>query len=196
MDTSNSEAVRAAASERMSPESSAGRMPAPPPRTVEGSTGASSTEMPPPPPCSAPSAIKVDSNDNAMAPRCAAGGSPGPQAAVRNTPVAQRSQQPGATMTTRSSQRAHNSTPKVDIRIAIQELTNVKANAAAGSAAAAAAAKAAAAAAAATAPSISSLGHSVPVTMNSGFLERPKALEPTSGLGMHTSMPQPWAPTS
>lgn len=82
------------------------------------------------------------------------------------------------------------------MRIAIQELTNVKANAAAGSAAATAAAKAAAAAAAATNPTISSAGHSVPETMTSGFLERPQALDAALGVAgamQPASLGQPWA---
>ena len=80
------------------------------------------------------------------------------------------------------------------MRIAIQELTNVKANAAAGTAAAKAAAKAAAAAAAAT---TQSAGHAVPESMTSGLLERPQAHACEGTLGIAGAMQppgiaQPW----
>jgi hypothetical protein len=183
-------------SEGPSPASSGGLMPAPPPRTVEASTGASCSDLP------QASSLQIRDNpdstsDSAAGHNVANVGAPQPtvksatSSAVQQPGGAQAS--PASTMMTRSSHRAHNSTPKVDLRVAIQELTNVKANAAAGSAAATAAAKAAAAAAAATSASISSVGHSFPESMTSGFLERLQA-PPGPALGIAGAMQaRPWA---
>lgn len=176
-------------------------MPAPPPRAIEASTGASSSDLP------QASSIQTrdnpDSTSESAAAQCApqvAAVTPQPtssaataQPGAATTPAAAATAAqltPASTMMTRSSHRAHSTTPKVDMRVAIQELTNVKANAAAGSAAATAAAKAAAAAAAATSPSISSAGHSVPDSMTSGFLERPLGIP---GAMQPAGISQPWA---
>jgi hypothetical protein len=187
----------AIASEGTSPASSGGLMPAPPPRTVEASPGASCSDLP------QASSVHIRDNpdstsDSAVARNASnVGASHSPtlksatSSAVQQPGGAQTS--PASTMMTRSSHRAHISTPRVDMRVAIQELTNVKANAAAGSAAAAAAAKAAAAAAAATNASMSSVGHSFPDNMTSGFLERLQS-PPGPALGIAGAMQaRPWA---
>lgn len=186
------------ASEGPSPASSGGLMPAPPPRAIEASTVASSSDLPP----ASNGRDHPDNNGDSMA---ANGANPqgdttqqgaNPRSASSQAQQSSAQVAPASTMMTRSSHRAHNTTPKVDMRVAIQELTNVKANAAAGSAAASAAAKAAAAAAAATSPNITSAGHSVPDSMASGFLDRPQAIGGSLGMGgalPTAGLSQPWA---